>query len=618
MASFDNQAPVNLVRSLFLCNVFHFFLSASKACLFPFLTIYLKQLGLSATQTGVIVGAKTITGLVFAPLWSKCSVRCGRRRCMLMFSLFFMAVTYLSLTAVPSINEDAFASRCAITHNNFNVSQLTDVNTFHKGTVTGSVTPALNDSNIGISPAQKTNVMSTSLVTSNSANAKPSIEDRLRNALIGILVDVGMPLAELKELSDIQLRQLIDELTSSKDGLRLLSETLQKHPDSAFALELKHRKRAASDEETEHEKDSDESSWKQNFMKVMTDFRNHIRDTENDIFIVVLVVLMVGESLSCPIGKIADDGWFEFLEGIDDMEKYGMHRIWSSFAYILLPLTVTLAVDNTNCLFGRSIHPFMLHFFLFGVFCFITFILAIFYPMATSEKYKYANKVMKGMQIVCCNMRSIVFVITLMVMGTIYASYYNYLFWVLLDMGSTEITLGLCLTLAALAEIPMLLFNDKLVNKIGNGGIVSLSLLFLSARCLYYSFLPSPWAVIPAEITHAVTHTAMWWAILSSPSFNSSPGLNRSIRSILSSIYFGLGFAFGSIISGFAYDFYGRAILFQSGSVLAIGWFPFLCLGVRCFKDSDKNKVKYTRLLTSDDASDDKEDDWLEEALNDK
>lgn len=151
--------------------------------------------------------------------------------------------------------------------------------------------------------------------------------------------------------------------------------------------------------------------------------------------------------------------------------------------------------------------------------------------------------------------------------------------------------------------------------------MLCLSVLFLSARCLYYSYLPSPWAVLPAEITHAITHTAMWGAVLGTPAFNTSPALSRSIRSILSSVYFGVGYSLGSIMSGAVYDIYGSDILFQAGAVLAIGWFPILALSMRCCRERDRTDVKYQRLLTADDASDDSEDyedDWLEKALKDK
>lgn len=671
MATLDSQEPVNLVRSIFLCNLFTFCLSASKACLIPFLTIYLKKLGLTATQTGLIIGAKTLVALVFAPLWSKCSVRCGRRRCVLMFSLFVMSATYLSITAVPSIDEEMFSASCAAP-DRFNFSSLTyDTRTTAKHALTTTTKPStvntgLNTTTTDTHKAEEqinNSVSNTSNGIDNDSNAKlPDIANpeetvvatkvanittteqtptqqspnnkKIVDMLITILAETGMPLNKLQNLNEDQLMNLINELLSTESGKKLLSEALIKLPDDVaqtLASLSRRRKREIGtgnddfdvNNSSMHDVTS-ESTWiafRKNVMMQLNDFRDHIRDTENQMFVVVLIILMVGESICSPIEKIADDGWFEFLESIDDLEKYGMQRIWSTFAYILLPVLLTLFVDNTNCLFGLSVHPFMLHFYMFAFFLGLTFLLAFFYPMVTSEKYKYASKVMKGIRVVCCNFRGFTFVITLFIMGMVYSSYYNFLFWLLMDLGSKELTMGVCVSIGALAEIPMLLFHAKFTKMMGNGGIIAISLLCLSARCLYYSFLSSPWAVIPAELCHAFTHTAMWMAVLGSPSFNTSPALSRSIRSILSSVYFGVGFAFGSIVSGVVYDVYGAAVLFQAGSVLSALWLPFLCVSMCCCKEKDHSRVKYARLLNSDDASDDSdsvEDDWLEQALKDR
>lgn len=674
MAKLDAPEPVNLVRSIFFCNIFNFLLSASKACLIPFLAIYLKKLGLSATQTGIIIGAKTLVGLVFAPLWSKCAVRCGRRRCVLMFSLFVMAATYLSLTAVPSMDQYAFAAECAKPNNNYNVSHLADglpsqVETTVKPALTSKpVNQSASASNIvptttAISKVSNTESkenktgakpgvtlitakLSSVVTTTTSATTrtkqplptvKPTIikptvpyNSKIEEVLKNLLIAVGMPEKQLSGLSQEELEELVNELLTTPTGQKLIADAIDiMSPEDKETLAglNSRRKRDVDERETDTDRENSdqesESTWsmvKTSFLKQFKDFLNHIKDTQHQMFIVVLVILMVGESLCCPIEKIADDGWYEFLESIDDLEKYGMHRIWSTFAYILIPFLVTLIIDNTNCLFGLSIHPFMLHFYLFSAFLGLTFLLAFCYPMVTTEKYKYATKVVKGIKVVCFNLRSLMFVVTLLITGMVYASYFNFLFWMLIDMGSKEFPLGVCLTVAALAEIPMLLFNEKLIRKINNGGVVCLSVLFLSARCLYYSYLPTPWAVLPAELTHAFTHTALWWAILSSQSYNTSAALSRSIRSILSTIYFGFGFAFGSFVSGVVYDVYGSAILFQAGAVLSIAWFPFLAIGMRCCTEKDRSHVKYTRLLNSDDASDSDsmEDDWLEQALKDR
>ena len=665
MAMLDTPAPVNLVRSIFLCNLFNFFFAASKACLIPFITIFLKKLGLSATHVGIIIGTKTLVGLVFAPLWAKCAVRCGRRRCMLMFSLFVMAFAYLSLTAVPSIDDSAFATQCSgeivvpplnlsnipggqehsngsVVSNNSQVTSVSSSTNIPSSTTAAGVdestkktaasgagkTTGIKTTESTVTKEQIVTTLPTHIPSATTIAVTESARDKELKELLGkLLITVGEPADKVKELSKAELIDAVNTLLKSPNGEKDLEDALENLPkEDADKLvhiledEVKRKRRDVSTPSS-NQNSSTGISWKSWIIEQMSEIRKQIRETEDQVFAVVLVILMIGEMFSSPIEKIADDGWYEFLESIDDIEKYGMHRVWTSMAFILFPVIVTLSVDNTHCLFGTVIHPFMLHFYMFGVFLGITFLIAFCYPMTTSEKYKYASKVVKGMYTVCCNGRSFMFVVTLLLMGMVYSSYYNYLFWMLLDMGSKEITFGLCLTLAAMSEIPMLLFNSKLVKKIGNGGVVCVSVLFLSARCLYYSFLTTPWAVLPAEITHAFTHTAMWWAVLSTSHFNTSHALSRSIRSILSTAYFGVGFAIGSFLSGFVYDKYGPAILFQAGSVMAIGWFPILAIAMCCCRERDKMEIKYTKLLSSEDASEDSdamEDDWLEQALKDK
>ena len=726
MAKMDTPEPVNLARAIFLCNVFTFFFAASKACLFPFLTIFLKKLGMSATYTGVIIGCKTLTGFLFAPLWAKCAVRCGRQRCMLMFSLFMMALTYLSLTAIPSMN-NAFTLDCSEVYTKVNFSgqvsshlgasekpelsstpftstiapgivnvptglpELNESKTTTeqnksvttKAPVTGNALPQTTKAPVLTTkapvkttkaPVKTTNApavtkapqrKTTKQTKHKNTKAPPakttqSSDKELHTVLVELLSKsrVGnLPSkAEMESLSNKELLQYVSDLLVDPQGLHAIETALEELPDDVAnellrlvnpgrkkrnviekdlqqVLEEKflHKiwKREQDTEtnnnDTGNNEDSGdeetESSWsslKRRLYDKVKKIMNDVTETEKKMFTVVLVVLMVGEVFCSPVEKVADDSWYEFLESIDDLEKYGMHRVWSSAAFILVPIIVTLIVDKTTCLFGLSLHSFMLHFYLFGAFLGIAFLLAFFYPMSTGEKYKYASKVGKGLRTVCCSNRGLLYTITLLIMGMIFASYYNFLFWMLVDMGSKEITLGLCLTISALSEIPMLLFNDRLVKKLGNGGVVALSVFLLSGRVLYYSFLPTPWAVLPAELLHAFTHTATWWAVLSSPSFNVSPTLSRSIRSIFSSIYFGIGFALGSIVSGLIYEHFGAAILFQAGAVMAIAWFPILLCGVKCCWESDKTEVKYTKLLTSDNDSSDMEDDWLEQALKSK
>lgn len=107
---------VSVTRSLAVVNFFHFLFAGAKACLFPFLTLYFRQLGLTGLQTGVIIGAKSLMTLITVPLWARCASKFSYRRCVLLTSMFLLITTYLCLTLVPPVNREDSLMFCTNQH----------------------------------------------------------------------------------------------------------------------------------------------------------------------------------------------------------------------------------------------------------------------------------------------------------------------------------------------------------------------------------------------------------------------------------------------------------------------------------------------------------------------
>ena len=117
---------VNVQRTLAFVGFFYFIYSAGKACLFPFLTIYLRQLGLTATQTGIILGLKPFAALLAAPLWIRCAIMHNKRRVILMTAILTMIGGNLGLTLIPPVAKDESFKFC-----NPKLSNFTDGNSDH-------------------------------------------------------------------------------------------------------------------------------------------------------------------------------------------------------------------------------------------------------------------------------------------------------------------------------------------------------------------------------------------------------------------------------------------------------------------------------------------------------
>lgn len=324
----------------------------------------------------------------------------------------------------------------------------------------------------------------------------------------------------------------------------------------------------------------------------------------------------MGEIFASPVEKVADDSWFDFLNRIDDLERYGQQRFWGSIAFVLVPIIVTVAVDHTPCFLPYQLHHYLLHFYIFAILMAAALVISCCYPVPPPVNSKHTSKFCKGLHTVCCDGRGFLFSVTLFLTGTVYAAYHNFLFWRMQDLGSSETAMGLCVSIGAFSEIPMLIMSGRFVKKLGPSWMVSVALLVLSLRVLYYAFIPNPWAILPIELTHGVTHTTLWFAILSYDDFNIGASLDRTFRSILSSFYFGIGFSAGSFIAGLVYHSYGSSVLFIGGSAVTGLWFILFSLIQMCIPH--KEKVRYIKLLRSEsDNSEDEEEDWLEMALKD-
>lgn len=666
------EKVVNITKASTICNIFYVFLSAAKASLLPFLTLFFRLVGLSAWETGVVMAAKTLTSFVWAPLWARCAVTYNKRRLVLIFSIFMMGIMYLSF--IPVYYKVGTLPACAQQNLNGSLQGNISAPTLQKGTqdeghsnrwhsqlppVSNTTTASKFPTTVrgGLNKTFPSYTLSTPVSVTRERNEAsndthfsfpteptqmafhrsgpgPQVpvpgsegsqqlhgpthvlteEERvLLNDIDKRLESKGYTLQEIEDIPPEDMVEIIRKL-KPEENLTTISG-LVNLIKSAKASAAQKPQEPDSYLHSRHARNLNITLW--NTMKErFSILALGLEQKKLILFLVILLIVIFGEFFSSPIEKIADDAWFDFLERIDDMEKYGQQRYWGSFAFALVPIVVTMLVDYTPCEV-LHLHHFLLHFHIFGIFIIFTFATAFYFPMPPPLKQKYVSKVLKGFRIICCECRGFLFIFTLFIAGMLYASFNNFLFWHLQDLGASELTLGLCVSVAAFAETPMLLLSGKLVRKIGNVWVVALALLVLSLRLLYYGFLWTPWAVLPMELSNSFTHTALWYAILSYSEFNVAPATDRSIRSILSSFYFGLGFAAGSALSGLVFSIYGASVLYWGGSVVAAVWCVIYSIIQRCLPK--KEKVKYIRLLRKEENdSSDGEDDWLEMALKDQ
>ncbi|GFO23406.1 major facilitator superfamily domain-containing protein 6-like protein b [Plakobranchus ocellatus] len=623
----QGMETVNISKAATTTNLFYLFFHGGKAAIVPFLTLFFRLVGLSPLEAGLIIAAKTLTGLIWAPLWARCATAYSRHRFILMFSLFMMMLTYLSMPALyTQVWKPEHCQSRTRSHNDSAVgvngldpwvehllhsdgSSPAPTTSTPEATHTGSTKPPVISAfpeNITQENHTAASMNSSQPTPSNSSTKKEELYDLLGQVLKN--VDLHSP--------NLTAEMLYQELEEKAPGNFTMEEA-----ESMFQTIHKHeiQKRSVSDDEAKprNQFNAELKKFGNRVSENLESFHSNLQKDKLLLFLVILAVIVGGEIFSSPVEKVADDSWFDFLNRIDDLERYGQQRFWGSVAFVLVPIAVTVAVVNTPCFLPYNIHHFLLHFYVFTVCMCGALVVACCYPVPPPSSSRSPSKICKSLRLALCDCRGFFLSVTLLLTGMVYASYHNFLFWRIEDLGGSELVMGFCASLTAFGEIPMLIFSNLLVKRFGHSWMVSLCLLILALRLLYYAFIPFAWAIAPVELTHGVTHTALWFAVLSHDDFNSAGSLDRSLRTVLSSLYFGLGFSAGSVISGFIYYVYGSAQLFWGCSALIGGWLILFSLVQLCLPK--KEKIRYIKLLRSDsDNSDEDDDDWLEMALKER
>ncbi|CAI9717252.1 Hypothetical predicted protein [Octopus vulgaris] len=630
----NNPNTINLPRAIFIFNVFHLFFAAAKASLFPFLTLFYRHLGLSATQTGYLMAAKMLSTFIWVPVWTKYSIKLKKRRLFLIFSIIMMLATNLSIWLVSGSIDTFLKDNCLLleakqhmlasnatlsaSKSHQNVTQIFSSTTEFPNIYMNNNETQEPDLNI-------TDYFST-LVTNPlySKTSSGNVSETTNATDSDILRDKYFLSTETLSESE----KLNKYWSTSTELPAVLNGSLQNYDTHLKASKAPQEwvkrnvqpQSATTPLETSTTMDSTNGSWNMQFVwqSIKAWIQNVKGDEQTQVFFILLTIILIGEIFGSAAEKISDDCWYDLLDSLDILEKYGSHRIWSSLAFLLVPTGVAMLVDHTQCQLPVHMNHILIHCFAFAAFLTISLFFSFVFPSPTFEKCVPAIRHRKGIEVTCFGCHGFVYMMTVFVMGAVYSTISNFLFWYLEDIGSNETIMGLCILVNTFSEIPVLLYGDYLVRYLGPAGTTCFSMVFCSIRVFVYSFVYSPWYFLPLEVFHALTHTTLWYAVFSNPIFNISPDVDRTIRNILSSVYFGIGFSAGSIASGYVVGSYGIAVLFRVVAGICLVW-CIVFFFIEKYMPREKS-VRYQRLLQMDEGnnSDDSsavEADWLEQAL---
>lgn len=92
-------------RDLFPFKAYFFAVFGAFGCLLPYLPLYFKQLGMSATRTGILIGIRPLSVAIGAPLWGIIADKYKKRKVILIAAVCVWTLKHLLIMPVQPKNE---------------------------------------------------------------------------------------------------------------------------------------------------------------------------------------------------------------------------------------------------------------------------------------------------------------------------------------------------------------------------------------------------------------------------------------------------------------------------------------------------------------------------------
>ncbi|HRW08033.1 MAG TPA: major facilitator superfamily domain-containing protein 6 [Caldilineaceae bacterium] len=286
----------------------------------------------------------------------------------------------------------------------------------------------------------------------------------------------------------------------------------------------------------------------------------------NPLWIVPLVFLYA--LFSAPIIPLVDNSVLALLG--ERQALYGRLRLWGALGWGVTGATVGVLIERFGLHWG----------FYIALLCLAGCLVAS--TRLQVQHVQIGQPFWQGIRFFVTSRPWLVFLITIFINGMAAGVGNNFLFLYLDELAATETLMGMTLMVATVSEIPIFFFGDRLLKRLGARGLLLLSLSASVIRMGGYALMPSAWYVLPIQLLHGFTFSAMWVAGVSYANRAAPQGMGATAQGLLSGISMGIAGATGAVVGGYLYGHVGPAATFGwAGAAVAVGLLFFAVAGQR-------------------------------------
>ncbi len=464
---------VRIDKHLLISKIFYFFFYSAYGSLHPLLAVYYKQLGMTPSQSGLLVGIRYFIEFCSAPFWGVVADRYKKGKVVLLFSVlcwvvFNCGIGFVKPAAMACVSKDPTVE----TPTNFtNYTQAVNHTRQRRFLIEDmySTPPLSQPISAAYRPHSRyirsANVNTTSTPSGNSAENP---------------VGITMP---------------SNSTTASPRTSTVTSKSTSTIETQATTVKLK------------------------DYFIVFN------KEQVDTIFLLILLVIIIGEFFSAPAVTIVDTITLQYLG--QHRDRYGLQRMWGSLGWGIAMLSVGIWIDHTHITIfiqgSGCVLPnyknYQIAFIVFGVLMTSALIVAtqfhfdnrVYQSEEDVEIPQVVQKVsspesstddapvcpesnlqpfpFKDLFRIICGIRYGTVLFVAWFMGFCYGFVFTFLYWHLEDLKGTTTLFGICSVLSHMSELAAYFISHKLIELVGHIRweplyVKSMAYLILNCTCI--------------------------------------------------------------------------------------------------------------------------------------
>ncbi|XP_061163928.1 major facilitator superfamily domain-containing protein 6-like [Saccostrea echinata] len=561
---------LNINRRFLPIKLFYFFTTAAIGDLLPFIPLYMKQIGLSSTQTGIVYGIMPFVGFLIRPIIGIIADKFQKHKLCLILSILFTGVFYMLILVIPSDTTSYVSVETKISCNEYD-------SYIHDCSQNKSAECPLGFENLLLSVNKSRHSTNSSLQVSmyggqpNSSAAYSIIPSQVTDKSYPRLScsvickpTTAFP-GEVCFTDQAELDQCLGQQTSPANLqfmiYDMLGSTREVIADRQLVGNIECHDFAMNNVTVGQRR-----YWNM-FCHHETEFNCHLKcdlgitdqcvtkyaHVMRDKFVLFLVIYLFANIAFAPVLSMGDAIAYDIL-GDSHRGKWGKQRLFGTVGFMLFALSSTFIMYEISS--SNEEIDFSVSFYIFGGLCVLSILSVWIMPVSGNISSKnmmvHIWGVMKHPQIV-------IFLGIVFFFGLYTGAIETFLFWYLEEetIGYFQVIPGFCLAIACLAETVLLFVSGAIIKRLGHLNCIYLVFAAYSLRMLAYSFLDSVFGVLPVELLHGFTFGIMWATSTSYASIISPPGISATVQGLLGGIHFGFGKGVGSLLTGWLYKVVG-------------------------------------------------------------